>query len=211
MAIAAIDLGRPVKWIEDRSENFVAAYQGRGIAGDLELALADDGRMVAIRAHLRADLGAYLLPSTVIPPHTAAMLITGCYDIPAAEVTIFGARTHKVPTGPYRGAGRPDAAYMLERIGRRRGAGSANGLPRAAAAEPDRTASLTGRRSATSTTPATTSAASTSRSSWDSDGLDPADEGWIRGEGAAVFVERGGGRSGERRDRRPVRRPGSRP
>ena len=63
-----------------------------------------------------ADLGAYLLSSTAIPPHTAAMLITGCYDIPAAEVTVVGARTNKVPTGPYRGAGRPDAAYLIERL-----------------------------------------------------------------------------------------------
>jgi carbon-monoxide dehydrogenase large subunit len=116
VAIAAIDLGRPVKWVEDRTENFVAAYQGRGIGGDLELALASDGRMLAIRARLLADLGAYLLPTTPIPPHTAAMLITGCYDIPAADVALVGARTHKVPTGPYRGAGRPDAAYMLERL-----------------------------------------------------------------------------------------------
>ena len=194
VAIAAIDLGRPVKWIEDRSENFVAAYQGRGIAGDLELALADDGRMVAIRAHLRADLGAYLLPSTVIPPHTAAMLITGCYDIPAAEVTIFGARTHKVPTGPYRGAGRPDAAYMLERL-----------VDDAARALRMDCLELR-RRNLIHSFPHRTPLGHVYDSGdyercldlalelRDSDGLDPADEGWIRGEGAAVFVERGGGR-----------------
>jgi aerobic carbon-monoxide dehydrogenase large subunit len=116
VAYAAMDLGRPLKWSEDRLENLLAAYQGRGIAGELELALDANGRMLAIRAGLRADLGAYLLTTTAIPPLTAASLITGCYEIPAAEVSIFGARTHKVPTGPYRGAGRPDAAYMLERI-----------------------------------------------------------------------------------------------
>jgi carbon-monoxide dehydrogenase large subunit len=106
----------PLKWVEDRLENFLAAYQGRGIEGDVELALDGDGRMLGVRARLWADLGAYLLPTTAIPPHTAAMLMTGCYDIPAAEVQLIGARTHKVPTGPYRGAGRPDAAYMLERL-----------------------------------------------------------------------------------------------
>jgi aerobic carbon-monoxide dehydrogenase large subunit len=116
VARAAMDLGRPLKWAEDRLENFLAAYQGRGIAGELELALDADGRMLAIRAELTADLGAYLLTTTAVPPHTAATLITGCYDIPAAHVTILGACTHKVPTGPYRGAGRPDAAYMLERL-----------------------------------------------------------------------------------------------
>ncbi len=115
-AIAAIDLLRPVKWVEDRLENLLAAYQGRGIDGSLELALTDNGRMLALRARLLADLGAYLLTTTAIPPHTAAMLITGCYEIPAAQVTLIGARTHKVPTGPYRGAGRPDAAYMLEQL-----------------------------------------------------------------------------------------------
>jgi aerobic carbon-monoxide dehydrogenase large subunit len=113
-AIAAIDLGRPVKWVEERTENFLAAYQGRGIEGELELALDGEGRMLALRAVLTADLGAYLLTATAIPPHTAGTLITGCYDIPAASVTVVGRRTNKVPTGPYRGAGRPDAAYLLE-------------------------------------------------------------------------------------------------
>lgn len=115
-AVAAIDLRRPVKWIEDRTENFLAAYQGRGIDGELELALGGDGRMLALRAALTADLGAYLLPSTAIPPHTAGMLLTGCYEIAAAAVTVVGKRTNKVPTGPYRGAGRPEAAYLLERL-----------------------------------------------------------------------------------------------
>jgi carbon-monoxide dehydrogenase large subunit len=113
-AIAAIDLGRPVKWVEDRTENFLAAYQGRGIEGELELALDPDGRMLGLRAMLTADLGGYLLTTTAIPPRTAGVLLTGCYDIPAASVTVVGKRTNKVPTGPYRGAGRPDAAYLLE-------------------------------------------------------------------------------------------------
>jgi carbon-monoxide dehydrogenase large subunit len=116
VAAAAIKLGMPLKWAEDRLENFLAAYQGRGIEGDIELALDAGGRMLGVRAWLWADLGAYLLTTTAIPPHTAAMLMTGCYEIPAAQVELVGARTHKVPTGPYRGAGRPDAAYMLERL-----------------------------------------------------------------------------------------------
>ncbi|HEY6777915.1 MAG TPA: xanthine dehydrogenase family protein molybdopterin-binding subunit [Thermoleophilaceae bacterium] len=114
-AIAAIDVGRPVKWAEDRAENFVAAYQGRGMEAEVELALAADGRMLAVRARILADLGAYLLPATAMPPHTAAMLMAGCYTIPAADVRVSGVRTNKVPTGPYRGAGRPEAAYFLER------------------------------------------------------------------------------------------------
>jgi carbon-monoxide dehydrogenase large subunit len=116
VAAAALRLRVPVKWAEDRLENLTAASQGRGIEGDLELALDDDGRMVALRARLWADLGGYLLTTTPLPPHTAATLIAGCYDIAVADVTVQGARTHKVPIGPYRGAGRPDAAYMVEAL-----------------------------------------------------------------------------------------------
>ncbi len=115
-AAAAIELRRPLKWAEDRVENLLASYQGRGIEGELELALDGDGRMLALRARLLADLGAFLFPTTAIPPITAAMLLCGCYDVPAAQVTLVGARTNKVPTGPYRGAGRPDAAFMIERL-----------------------------------------------------------------------------------------------
>jgi carbon-monoxide dehydrogenase large subunit len=114
MAIAAMELGRPLKWIEDRAENFLGAYQGRGVEAEVELALDARGRMLAVRASIGADLGAYLLPTTAIPPHTTAMLMTGCYDVQTAAVTVRGARTDKVPTGPYRGAGRPEAAYLLE-------------------------------------------------------------------------------------------------
>ncbi len=114
VALAAIELARPVKWVEDRVENFLGAYQGRGVQASVELALDAGGRMLAVRASILADLGAYLLPTTAVPPHTTAMLMTGCYDIPAAAVSVRGARTDKVPTGPYRGAGRPEGAYLLE-------------------------------------------------------------------------------------------------
>ncbi|HJV29751.1 MAG TPA: xanthine dehydrogenase family protein molybdopterin-binding subunit [Gaiellaceae bacterium] len=113
---ASMELERPVRWTEDRLENFLAAYQGRGLDADVELALAADGSMLAIRARLYADLGAYLYPTTAVPSHTTAMLMTGAYRIPAAQVDVFGAATSKVPTGPYRGAGRPEAAYLVERV-----------------------------------------------------------------------------------------------
>jgi carbon-monoxide dehydrogenase large subunit len=95
-------------------ENFLASYQGRGVRADVELALDGDGRMLALRARILADLGAYLMGATAIPPHTMAMLMCGCYRFEAASVEIQGARTDKVPTGPYRGAGRPEAALLLE-------------------------------------------------------------------------------------------------
>jgi carbon-monoxide dehydrogenase large subunit len=115
-AVAAMDLGRPVKWVETRRENFLASYQGRGLDAHVELAVGADGRINALRARLVADLGAYLYPATAIVPVTAAMLMTGAYAIPAAEVELVGVATTKVPTGPYRGAGRPEAAYVVERM-----------------------------------------------------------------------------------------------
>ena len=114
VAAAAMITGRTVKWAEDREENLVASYQGRGMEADVELALDADGRMLALRARIWADLGGYLMPTTAIPMHTAAMLMCGVYDIQVADVDVSGRRTNKVPTGPYRGAGRPEAAYFVE-------------------------------------------------------------------------------------------------
>jgi aerobic carbon-monoxide dehydrogenase large subunit len=114
-AVAALRLGRPVKWIEERWENFLAAYQGRGQEVDAELAVDASGRFLALRARVVADLGAYLYPITSVPV-TTSMLLTGVYDIPAVAVETVGVATNKVPTGPYRGAGRPEGAYVAERL-----------------------------------------------------------------------------------------------
>lgn len=114
VAVAALTTGRTVKWSEDREENFVASYQGRGMDADVELALDEEGTILAVRARIWADLGGYLMPTTAIPTHTTAMLMCGVYDVRVADVEILGRRTNKVPTGPYRGAGRPEAAYFLE-------------------------------------------------------------------------------------------------
>ncbi len=116
IGLCALALERPVKWIETRTENALASYQGRGADVEGELALAADGRMLAIRARYVGDLGAYLYPTTAVPPLTGGKLLTGCYAIPAAEVEVVGAATTKVPTGPYRGAGRPEAALVIERL-----------------------------------------------------------------------------------------------
>jgi aerobic carbon-monoxide dehydrogenase large subunit len=72
--------------------------------------------MLAVRARIFADLGGYLMPTTAMPPHTAAMLMCGVYAIDAADIAVTGRGTNKVPTGPYRGAGRPEAAYFVERV-----------------------------------------------------------------------------------------------
>jgi carbon-monoxide dehydrogenase large subunit len=116
IALAVLRVGRPVKWEESRTESSLATYQGRGADVDAELALAADGRMLALRARYIGDLGAYLYSTTPVAPQTAGMLLTGCYAIPAADVEVVGVCTTKVPTGPYRGAGRPEAALVIERL-----------------------------------------------------------------------------------------------
>ena len=110
------ELGRPIRWTEDRTENFLASYQGRGLDADVELALAPDGRILGLRAVLYADLGGYLYPITAVSPHTTAMLLCGTYRIPAVSVEVVGAATTRVPTGPYRGAGRLEDAFLIERM-----------------------------------------------------------------------------------------------
>jgi aerobic carbon-monoxide dehydrogenase large subunit len=116
VALAAIRLGRAVKWTETRTESSLAGYQGRGAEVDAQLALTADGRMLGLRAHVLADLGAYLYTSTPVSSQTLASLLVGCYGIPAADVAVTGVCTTKVPTGPYRGAGRPEAALAIERL-----------------------------------------------------------------------------------------------
>lgn len=113
-AILAMQLRVPVKWVEDRRENLLAAPQGRGLDADAEMAVDEHGRILGIRARLVADFGAYLQSPFV--PITASMLLTGVYAIPNAAVELIGVATNKVPTGPYRGAGRPEAAYIVERM-----------------------------------------------------------------------------------------------
>jgi carbon-monoxide dehydrogenase large subunit len=115
-AILALRLRRPVKWVETRSESFLASYQGRGQEIQAELAVDAGGRFLALRARVVADLGAYLYPITPAPPVTTAMLLTGAYDVAAVDVELVGVATNKVPTGPYRGAGRPEGAYVAERL-----------------------------------------------------------------------------------------------
>jgi carbon-monoxide dehydrogenase large subunit len=116
VALAAIRLRRAVTWTETRTESSLAVYQGRGVEVDAELALAADGQMLGLRARVLADLGAYLYTSTPVSSQTLASLLVGCYAIPAAEVEVTGVCTNKVPTGPYRGAGRPEAALTIERL-----------------------------------------------------------------------------------------------
>jgi carbon-monoxide dehydrogenase large subunit len=114
VALAALKLRRAVRWTESRTESSLATYQGRGQRIETELALTGDGRILALRAHVESDLGAFLYTTTPVAAMTCAMLLTGCYDIAAVDVRVTGRASNRVPTGPYRGAGRPEAALAIE-------------------------------------------------------------------------------------------------
>jgi carbon-monoxide dehydrogenase large subunit len=114
---AARLLGRPVKWIEERGESFLATTHGRDMVADLEMAVTADGTITAIRGRVLAGLGAYLTPNAAsIVVNRLGPLLGQCYDIAAIDVELIGVLTNTTPVGPYRGAGRPEAAYFTERL-----------------------------------------------------------------------------------------------
>jgi carbon-monoxide dehydrogenase large subunit len=108
-------LGRPVRWTEERTETAQAMIQGRGQIQDIELAADGEGRIAAVRVSLIADMGAYLMLVTPGIPLLGAFLYHGAYDIPAYSFKCTGVFTDKTPTDAYRGAGRPEATYAIER------------------------------------------------------------------------------------------------
>lgn len=116
VAAAARRLQRPVKWIEERWENCAVTWHGRGQLQEVELAAQRDGTVLAIRSRILADMGGHLEPYSSSVPIVTPDLQTGCYRIPASQNTILGVYTNKAPTGPYRGAGRPEATFLIERM-----------------------------------------------------------------------------------------------
>jgi carbon-monoxide dehydrogenase large subunit len=108
-------LGVPLKWIEDRSEAFVATTHGRGIIGYLEMAATKDGKVLGVKLRLLADIGAYNMLLTAAIPTLTMMMANATYDIPAIRTTLTEVFTNKTPTDAYRGAGRPEATFFLER------------------------------------------------------------------------------------------------
>ncbi len=112
----ALNLKRPVKWSEERSENMRATIHGRGQIGEVEAAVKKDGTILGLRYKVVADIGAYhQLFTPAIPPFTGLML-SGCYKIPAIAIEVRAAFTNKMSTDAYRGAGRPEATYVIERL-----------------------------------------------------------------------------------------------
>ena len=114
---AARKLGRPVKWLAERSEAFMSDTQGRDNVTALELALDEGLRFLALKVETIANMGAYLSNyAPEIPTFSGAVMLSGVYRIPAIHVEVKGVFTHTVPVDAYRGAGRPEAAYALERL-----------------------------------------------------------------------------------------------
>ena len=108
-------LGVPIKWIEDRSEAFVATTHGRDIIGYIDIAARKDGKVLGLKMRLIADIGAYNMLLTAAIPTLTMLMANGTYDIPAIRTTLTEVFTNKTPTDAYRGAGRPEATYFVER------------------------------------------------------------------------------------------------
>jgi aerobic carbon-monoxide dehydrogenase large subunit len=115
VARAALLLGHPVRWTETRSENLLAMVHGRAQVQHVELGLTRAGKIVGLRADVLGDAGAYPGIGTILPTLTQLMS-QGVYDIPALEFSWRAVATNTTPVGAYRGAGRPEATQMLERI-----------------------------------------------------------------------------------------------
>lgn len=108
-------LGRPVKWTEERSEGYLATIHGRDVVHELTFAATKDGKITTVKSEAWCAMGAYLQLVTPGIPLLGAWIYSGPYDIPNYSVTFTGVFTNTTPTDAYRGAGRPEATYVLER------------------------------------------------------------------------------------------------
>ena len=113
---AAKRLGRAVKWTSDRREGFVTDEHGRDNVSTAELALDANGKFLALRVTINLNIGAYLTPRSAGPGTNNVGGIAGIYTTPAIHVQTTGVFSNTTPTGPYRGAGRPEATYAIERV-----------------------------------------------------------------------------------------------
>jgi len=116
MGYLAMTLDRPVKWTETRRENFMASIHGRDQIGVMELALKRDGTILGLRYEVIADMGAYYQLLTPAIPTLTGLMLCGAYKIPAVRMTKKAVFTNKMCTDAYRGAGRPEATFLLERM-----------------------------------------------------------------------------------------------
>ncbi len=116
VAYLATRLGRPVKWTSTRSEDLLTTQHGRGGVAEGQLALTRDGKITGLRGKVIYPLGTSLVNSAAVSPFNHARLLPGAYVIPACEIEASGAFTTTAPIGAYRGAGRPEAAFLIERL-----------------------------------------------------------------------------------------------
>jgi carbon-monoxide dehydrogenase large subunit len=113
---AARKLDRPVKWVAERAEAIVSDTHGRDCVSDASLALDAHGKFLGLRVTTDYAQGAYLSASAGVPAGLGSMAYTNVYNIPAAHISFRAVYTHTTPTGPYRGAGKPEAIYVMERL-----------------------------------------------------------------------------------------------
>ncbi|HLG83107.1 MAG TPA: xanthine dehydrogenase family protein molybdopterin-binding subunit [Bradyrhizobium sp.] len=116
LAVAARKLKKTVRWAADRSEHFMGDAQGRDNVTTAKMALAEDGKFLAMDVDLMGDMGAYLSTFAPYIPHGGAGMLPGLYDIQTFHCRVRTVFTHTVPVDAYRGAGRPEAAYVIERL-----------------------------------------------------------------------------------------------
>jgi carbon-monoxide dehydrogenase large subunit len=116
LAVAARKLKKTIRWAADRAEHFMGDAQGRDNVTTARMALAEDGKFLAMDADLMGDMGAYLSTFGPYIPHGGAGMLPGLYDIQAFHCRVRTVFTHTVPVDAYRGAGRPEAAYVIERL-----------------------------------------------------------------------------------------------
>ncbi len=113
---AAKRLGKPVRWVGDRTEHFLVDAHGRDNTVHAEMAMDENGKFLALRIELIADMGAYTHQFGVAIPYFGAMMATGVYDIPVLDFNLTGVFTNTAPVDAYRGAGRPEAAFLIEKL-----------------------------------------------------------------------------------------------
>jgi aerobic carbon-monoxide dehydrogenase large subunit len=113
---AAMKLGRPVKWIEDRLEHLKAANHSRQVLCEVEIAARRDGTLLGMRAHVYGDMGAYIRTHGGLVPSSTAALLTGPYHIPAYQCTVSCVMTNKMGLGTYRAPGRYESCFIRERL-----------------------------------------------------------------------------------------------
>jgi carbon-monoxide dehydrogenase large subunit len=113
----SMKLGRPVRWIETRSENYQSTTHGRDHVQEVELAATEEGRILGLRCSVWAGMGAYLSTAAPgIPTILHGLMLSGPYNVPAVKEDVYGIYTNTTPVEAYRGAGRPEATFMLERM-----------------------------------------------------------------------------------------------